>query len=305
MAIINQGSSPRELQDGVNAIAGALYEAYKPEWSSYLSEIRSDKSYEVDVYKTPMRSARLKTEGGDIFTDTTEQLYKSIFTNAVYGIGAEASYESLKNNRYTDIMKELGRQIERSLQEAEQIIAADVVNSGYTSFLAGDGVSVFNTAHVLGKGGGTFANRFSGYVQLSEAALEDACTAVSRFVDASGKRIGLKPVSLEVPPDLEFTACRLLDSNLQADTANNAVNAINKMGKFSKGYSTNHYFTDTGAWFVCTNADNGGKFFRREDHQFKSDNSNTNTWNYRHTGITYFSVGVTDPRAYFGSGPSA
>jgi len=305
MAIVNQGSNPRLNQDGVNAIAGAMYGRYAPEWRDYLDEFRSDKAYEIDVYQTPMRTAQRKTEGAEAFQDTFEQLYRAEYVNATYAIRTEITMEALSDNRYQDPEKTAARYLEESLQEAEQIEAADVINSGYTTFLGGDGVSVFNTAHPLGKGGGTFSNRFSAYTALSEAALEDACTAVAKFTDAAGKIVRHQTTTLVVPEDLWGTACRLLDSKFQAESGNNAINAINAKGKFSKGVSTQKYFTDTGAWFVKTDCENGGKFFRRMDHTFKSDNSNNSTWGYSNSGVTRFSVGVTDPRFAYGSGPSA
>lgn len=305
MAITNQGSSPRELQDGINAIAGTMYGRYEPEYASYLDIHRSDKAYEIDVYKTTTRVAQKKTEGAEVFQDTFEQLYKSTYVNATYGIGCQVTLEAIEDNRYEDLMKSSARYMEESLQEVEQLVSADVINRGYTTFLGGDGVSVFNTAHPLGKGGGTFANMFSSYRQLSEAALEDAVTAVSKYTDAAGKIVRHKTVSLEVPEDLWGTACRLIDSKFQAESGNNAINAVNAKGKFSKGVNTHHYFTDTGAWFVKTDCENGGKFFRRKDHTFKADNSNNSTWSFSNSGITRFSVGVTDPRCYFGSGASA
>lgn len=305
MTITTQGASPRLLQEGVNAVCGAMYKAYDPEWAAWLRNEKSDKAYEVDVYETPMRGAQKKNEGAQIFNDTTEQLYRAIYTNATYGIGGKITFEAMEDNLYIDKMKQLGRLIEGSLQEAEQIVAADLINNGYTTALAGDGVTVFNTAHILGKSAGTFANRFSVYTPLSEAALEDAVTAVSRYVDAAGKTIKCQTKGLVIPPDLWGTACRLLDSKLQAETGNNAVNAVNAKRKFSEGAKEGHYLTDTGAWFVTTDVENGGKFFRRMDHRFKGDNSDNQTWDYTHSGITRFSVGVTDPRHYYGSGPSA
>lgn len=305
MAITNQGSSPRQLQDGINAIAGALYKRYDPEYASYLTTHKSDKAYEIDVFKTPMRTAQLKPEGQEAFQDTYEQLYRSTFTNATYAIRGEVTLEAIEDTRNEDLMSKTGRLMEESLQEAEQIVSADVINRGYTTFNSGDGVSVFNTGHLLGKGGGTFANRFTAFTPLSEAALEDAVTAVSNYTDAAGKKVRHQTVSLEVPMDLWGTACRLIDSKYQAETGNNAVNAVNHKGKFSKGINTHHYFTDSSAWFVVTDAMEGGKFFRRKDHTFKSDNSNNSTWGFSNSGITRFSVGVTDPRAYYGSGPSA
>jgi len=300
MAIQNQGNLPRLLQEGVEAIAGAEYERYSPEWKAYLDEKSSQKAYELDVYKATLGTAQLKPEGSEVATDAQQQLYTNTFANAVYGIGTEITYESILNNLYEDEMEDAGRYIENSLQEVEQIVAADVINSGYTTFTIGDGQPVFSTAHLLKNG--TFSNTLSVPTALSEAALEDASIAVGNFVNGAGLRQRIKVESLVVPNALQFDADRLMASKFQPNTANNAVNAIVNTGTIPQGYAVDHYFTDPTSWFLKTNVRNGGKFIRRTGHEFRTDNSNTNTMNYRCIGTTYFSVGVTDPRAYYGNG---
>ena len=46
---------------------------------------------------------------------------------------------------------------------------------------------------------------------------------------------------------------------------------------------------------------NGGKFFRRSEQKFETDNA-FNTGDYAHKGMTRFAVGWTDARQYYGSG---
>jgi hypothetical protein len=47
-----------------------------------------------------------------------------------------------------------------------------------------------------------------------------------------------------------FNAKRILKSDQQNDTANNAINALKGM----LDYTVNHYLTDTDAWFIRTDA---------------------------------------------------
>jgi hypothetical protein len=177
MAIQTRGNIQRLLQEGVDAVAGARYARYNPEWKAFLEEKSDNSAYATDVYKATLGVAQLKPEGSEVFTDSAQQLYVNQYTHAVYAVGSEITYESIEDNLYENEMREAGIYIEDSLQEAEQIIAANIINNGDTSALAGDGLSVFNTAHILKSG--TFANKFSAFQSLSEAALEDACIAVS------------------------------------------------------------------------------------------------------------------------------
>jgi phage major head subunit gpT-like protein len=301
MSVQTRGDNQRLLQEGVDAVAGTRMKMYDPQWKAFLEEKTDNSAYATEVYKSTLGIAQAISEGGEVVTDTSRQLYAGNFTHAKYGLAVEITEEAIEDNLYENEMKEAGMYLADSLMEVEQVIAADLINSGYTSALAKDGQFIFDTDHPLASG--TFSNRLSSYQSLSEASLEDVCNAIGKFENAAGLKTVVKPVGLCVPVDLQFTAARLLQSTLQAETGNNAINAVSRM--FSKGYSVNNYFTDTGQWFVTTDVRNGGSFYRRTPHRFQSDNSNTNTGNYRHTGKTRFSVGVTDPRFAYGSGASA
>jgi hypothetical protein len=97
-----------------------------------------------------------------------------------------------------------------------------------------------------------------------------------------------------------FEAVRILKSQLQNDTANNAVNAMRSMGLFPDGAKVNHYLTDSDAWFVRTNAPNGLKLFQRESAEFAQDND-FDTSNLKYKGYERYSVGWTDWRGLYGS----
>lgn len=304
MTVQTRGDLQRLLQEGVDAVAGTAYERWSPIREAFLETKSDNSAYATDVFKSTLGAAQVKTEGAEVATDKSQQLYVNQYNHRAYAIGVDITFESIQDNLYEDEMVEAGMYIEESLQEAEEIVSAGVINGGWSSVgtsLAGDGLSVFNSSHVLKSG--TFSNELSVYQSLSEASLEDVCIAISKFKNAAGNRANIMSECLVVPSDLMFVADRLLASSFQPETGNNAINSVTK--KFAKGYEASPYFTDTGAWFVKTNVKNGGKFYRRNDHMFMTDNANTNTMNYRHIGYTRFSVGVTDPRAYFGSGSSS
>ena len=305
MSVNNQGDIARLLQLGINEVAQFEYERYEPEYKQYLAVLSSDKAYEIDVSMAGYGAAQLKPEGAEIAGDSYQQLYQTVYKHNVFALSTNITFESIANNLYFDGIEKSGRLLEESLQETEQLVAADLINNGYNAAfpVIANSTELFSTTHTLKNG--TFSNRLTTFAALSEASLEDACIQIKNYVNPAGLRIRTKVKGLCVPNNLMFTAKRLLGSEFQAETANNATNAIVNMGSIPQGYSTHTYFTDPDAWFLTTSTMSGGKFYQRMGHTFKSDNSNTNNWNYRHSGITYFSVGVTDPRAFFGSGPSA
>ena len=80
------------------------------------------------------------------------------------------------------------------------------------------------------------------------------------------------PKSVIIPPESVFEVERILMSPLQSATANNDINALYSMGKFPGGVKVNHYLTDTDAWFMRTDAQDGLKYFTRRDDTFAEDN---------------------------------
>jgi len=187
--------------------------------------------------------------------------------------------------------------------QTKENVAAGVFNNGYTTTNAAsvtwDGVSLFSDSHLLGKGG-TYSNVLATPAALSEASLEDALIAIAGYVDDAGLRIQAMGQSLHIPRQLIFIAERILASYLQNDTANNAINAMANMNYLPEGWVVNHYFTDPDNWFIRTNVEDGGKMFMRAEHMGTDNDFGTS--NYRHKYTCRFSVGVTDPRQYFGSG---
>jgi hypothetical protein len=115
---------------------------------------------------------------------------------------------------------------------------------------------------------GNWSNILSTAADMSEASLEDLNVQIMNATNERGLKISLMPKSLIVPPALVFEAARILKSQLQNDTANNATNAMRSMGLFPEGAKVNHYLTDTDAWFIRTNAPNGLKFFSRIAAEF-------------------------------------
>lgn len=298
--ITGLGNIPRLLQEGINAIAQTEYADYDPEYTKILEVQDSKKAYEEDVALGGFGMAQVKPEGQGLTYDNIQQGWITRYQNVTYALGTIITMEAIMDDLYQDKMVKAGRMLKRSLVHTEEQVAANVFNNGYGTTLTGDGLSLFNSAHKLIKGG-TFSNVLSTPADLSEAAIEDAIIAIEGFTDDAGLIINAKPRSLHIPRQLRFIAERILGSNLQNDTGNNAINALKSLSSLPEGYAVNHRFTDVNNWFIRTDVMDGGKFFRRMEHTFDTDND-FGTSNYRHKGVTRFSVGVTDPRQYFGSG---
>jgi predicted KAP-like P-loop ATPase len=93
---------------------------------------------------------------------------------------------------------------------------------------------------------------------------------------------------------------RILNSQLQSDTANHAINAIKSTGILPGGVKVNHYFSDPDAWFIRTNVVKGLTHFQRRKMQFTKD-SDFSTENALAKATERYSVGWGDFRALYGS----
>ena len=295
--LVTQGSEARLLQEGVNAVATIEYKDYAMQYDKIFTSEKSKKAYELDVSLSGTGLAALKPEGTATGYDAEQQDFATTYTHAVYSLGTIITMEAQMNNLYRDLIFKAGRMLKRSLVHTDEQLAADVINNAYTNTI-GDGLALFSTAHLLGKGG-TFSNRFTVFTPLSQAAVEDALIAVEDFRDGANLLIDARGQSLHLPRQLRFVADRILASRFEPGSSNNAVNPVAQI--FPDGYHVNHRFTSPTDWFIKTDVDDGFKIFDRMDYTFETDND-FGTSNYRHKGMFYKSYGVTDPRAAYASG---
>jgi hypothetical protein len=182
----------------------------------------------------------------------------------------------------------------------KQVKAAAVLNNGFSaSYVGGDGVALFSSAHPL-VAGGTNSNIPSTPADLNETSLENAVIQIAAWTDERGLLIAAKPKKLIVPSALQFTATRLLETELRVSTADNDINALKNNGSIPEGYTINHFLTDTNAWFLTTDVPNGMKHFVRTPLQNSMD-GDFDTGNVRYKSRERYSFGWSDPLGMYGS----
>ena len=181
----------------------------------------------------------------------------------------------------------------------KQIKAANLLNTGFDTYLAGDGQYIFDSDHTL-TGGGTNSNIPAVAADLNETSLEDAVINIAAWTDDRGLLISARPLKLVVPPALQFVATRLLETELRVDTADNDINAIKTNGAIPQGYTINHYLTDSDAWFLKTDCPDGFKYFKRVGLETSMD-GDFDTGNVRYKARERYSFGLSDPLGMYGS----
>ena len=300
MATITTGSFAKALWPGVNAWYGKSYDEHRVEYTDLFESHKSRQNYEEDVGITSFGLASVKTQGGPISYDTESQGFVTRYTNIVYGLGFVITREMVEDDLYAVVGKNKAQSLAFSMRQTKEVIAANVYNRAFnSSYTGGDGLELLSTAHV-NVAGGTWQNELTTAADLSEAALEESCIEIGKWTNDRGLKISVMPKCLIIPIDLQFEAERILQTPYRVGTADNDINALNKMGKFPEGIKINHYLTDTDAWFLRTNAPHGMKHFQRRPLQFAVDND-FDTENAKFKATERYVFGWTDPRGLFGS----
>lgn len=295
--VISTGSIPKLLWPGLNAIWGQEYKDLQQEWRDLFEVQSSDMNYEEDVLLAGFGLAPVKPEGTSVSYDTTQQGFTSRYTHVAYGLGFIVTFENIEDNQYEKVAFNRTGKLARSFKQTKENVGANVYNRATNgSYLGGDGVPLGSASHPTQSG--LQSNVLATPADLSEASLEDLTIQIMNAVDDRGLRIALMGQSLHVPTALVFEATRILQSQLQNDTANNAINAIKAQGLFPQGVKVNHYFTDSDAWFIRTDCPDSMKFFERNRAMFAQDND-FDTSNLKYKGYERYSAGWSDWRGLY------
>lgn len=222
------------------------------------------------------------TEGGEYPLDQMVQAYDKTFTAVKYGVMLAISEELLEDSM-ADVFKRRPEQLARAMDEALRIQAAAIFNNAFSTS-GPDGVSLCNSAHPLAyPGAGTSSNVLAVAADLSQSSLEDLITVMRQTKDNAGKKVLVRPTQLIVPPELEFLAHELLESEMkpQASTASsiteeNMVNAVRS--RYGLQPVVMDYLTDADAFFLAADKANHNLwwYWRKRpetssDAEFKSD----------------------------------
>jgi hypothetical protein len=308
MAVVTTGSFAKALWPGVNTWYGQAYKEYPVEWDKLFDKYTSKRAFEEDVGVSGFGLAVVKPEGDGITYDTQKQAFITRYTHVVYALGFIVTREMFDDDLYDVVGQRKAKALAFSMRQTKETVGANVYNRAFsTSYLGGDGSTLVASAGGGGSSthpnfaGGTWTNGPSAAVDISEAALEQACIDIAAFTNDRGLKIAYRPQTLIVPKELEFDTARIIkNTEWRPATTDRDINALATLGKFSKGMVVNHYLTDTDAWFIRTDCPDGLKYFERRGDEFGMDNDfDTENAKFKATGR--YSFGWTDPRAIYGS----
>ena len=295
---ISRAQALKELLPGLNALFGLEYAKYENEHAEIYETETSERSFEEEVKLSGFGAAPVKAEGSAIAYDNAQESFTARYNHETVAMGFSITEEAMEDNLYDSLSARYTKALARALAYTKPVKAASLLNSGFTTFNSGDGVTLFSTAHPT-VAGVTNSNRPAVDVDLNETALEQAVIDIAAFKDERGLLIAARPRKLIVPPALMFVATRLLQTELRVGTADNDVNALKSNGSIPEGYRVNHYLTDADSWYITTDIPNGLKHFVRTSLSTSMD-GDFDTGNVRYKSRERYSFGVSDPLGVYG-----
>jgi hypothetical protein len=299
MPTITTSAHPKHLWPGVHSFFGIAYQDHGEEWRDLVTVKDSGKNFEEMVLNSGFGLASVKWQGESVAFDADAQGYVARATHITYGLGYIVTREEIEDNQYESVSMDRALSLKISMVETKENVVANVFNRAFnSSFTGGDGKELLATDHPTRAG--NQSNELATAADMSESSIEDLVIQIMGAQNERGIKIKLMPQSLHVPRQLWFEANRIYQSVLQNDTANNAVNALRALNVFPKGIKVNHYFTDSDAFFIRTNAPKGLTLFQRRNLEFTKDNE-FSTENAMAKATERYSIVWGDWREWYGT----
>ena len=228
--------------------------------------------------------------------DDPFQGYQKEYVNVTYALGSTVTREMYEDDQYNYI-NGIPRMLAKSLRQTEETIGHNHFNRAFNaSFTGADGATLCSATHNL-VGGGSFRNQLAVPADLTQTSLEQAIQDLMDWVDDRSLKIRIMPKTLLVPTQLNFTARKLLETDYVVGSADNDKNPI--PGLF-QDLVVSPYLTDTDAWFIVTDCDDGMVWYNRRNAELNRDNE-FDTQNLKFATTRRFSSSWTNPRGVFGT----
>lgn len=211
-------------------------------------EVKSERAYELFNRVVGVDEASVVDEGA-IFPQKQIRNDIAKTVNAKkFGFQTNVSRELIMDNLFTPIADDVAKAMRNSMVQTKERRALNILNNGFTSQTSEDGVSLFNTAHILVQGG-TQSNRAA-----TEGALDlDSYWAGRNTMQTMKGNSTLYDNIYEikyiiVPQALERRANELIKSEWIPQSTENTENVIGSLQNVTVLKSP--LFTSTTAWFL-------------------------------------------------------
>lgn len=237
--------------------------ATKDDYKQFLDVAPSKRSFEEDAGISGFSTAPLKQEGAPFAYDTATQTYLTRYQHYTYANGFQITQEAKEDNIALNMVQRFIPALKNSMYNTVNIVGANLLNNGFSdTTVTGDGVALLSASHPTRAG--NQSNILATPADLTYTSCTDLITLVMKTKDDRGKVAALQAKKLILPIDLWKVGTTIMQTAGAPGVANNDTNAILAYGGlFSDGMCTNHFLTDTNAWFIKTDATEGLRYFDR------------------------------------------
>lgn len=302
---VARGQWAELLAPGLNMHTFMSYRKHPEMYRRIMNVQPSKRAFEDDFRIAGLGPLAAKTELGTTILDEPIKIGGKRIANYTYALGVAISKEMRDDAQYAQIL-ELAGMLGLSSYWTTELYGHDVYNNAFSTarYTTRDGKALCATDHPIEGTGGTYANKPTTDVDLSEAALEAAILNFDLQVNERGMPILMQAKTLLIHPSNRMLAKRLLKSAqmpVSGVGANAAVNDVNPL--FDEGLTafSDPWLTDSDAWFMLGEASQLGVMF------FWREQPDTKTWDDDDADATFHKirqrhgVGARDWRGVYGT----
>jgi len=295
--ITSQIIAPFTLKDlsEVYSNFSTIPELYKP-----LYETRqSQRPYEIVYEAATLPNGAPKPEGAPTTSQNFGPVFRTQFNHKVYTSRFDMTREAWDDNLYQEDYPQKNKNLRESLEQVNNINGMVPFNQGFNiAFRLADTEPLYSTAHPTSTG--TFANTFPSPVGFNEATLTAAYSIIRYWVNYSNQPLNRIPEYMLIPPTLEMSVRRVLQSPDDPSTANRAINPIYSANLVPGGFFSNPYLVNPDYWGLMTDQKPGAIWYIRDNFEMTWQGDNTvDTVTF--VGRVRYSNGIVDPRYSFGA----
>ncbi len=253
--MLTKGDIPKLLLAGMRTEFMKAYEVAAKDYEKLATSITSTKSSETYPW---LGGVPKMHEWKDERIPQGMLEHNFTIANRDWEASIAVDRNAIEDEQYGQInvrVRELATEAARFFDELAFTLVGQGINTTGTAGTIYEGVTMacydskafFATNHTEGDSG-TQSNR--GSTALGAGALQAAITAMRKFKNDKGKPAHVQPNLLTVPPDLEWEAKELLNSQYYPEEGSATTKLAVNVLKGALDLLINDYLTDTDNWYV-------------------------------------------------------
>jgi hypothetical protein len=292
MANINTGNFANFLEGMAEHLdTGLANRQKKAIYTQYMEMKDTNRIVERDVDFEGMAALTDHVEGSPISELDAKEGYPQAYTQHQFA-GLIDITRPMEKFSQVNLVEKLVQKLMDAAYKAKEIIGTDYLEYGNTAVASvpqvngrpiinsvqGNGQLIFAQAQLWKSGGPSYDTLSASADSLSETSIDTAWIDVRRWVDDKGAPLDVKLVGLIIPPNLFSAASKTMFSDLEPDTANNAINVAPK--QLRRRIIENQWLSSTSIWYLMTDAREGSLcWWKGWDDQVETNKPNPRTGN--------------------------